>query len=137
MAEVAAGLDCLEAYTGFSDRVLEVKRDLLEFLDRAKDTGRSVAAYGAAAKGNTLLNFCGIGRDLITYVVDRNPYKQGSYLPGSRLPICSPDRICQTKPDYLLILAWNLREEVMQMMAGIREWGGRFVIPLPKVEVLA
>lgn len=132
-----AGLDSLQAYTGFSRRVFEVKQALLEFLNRAKVEGRSVAAYGAAAKGNTLLNYCNISTDLVSFVVDRNPHKQGHSLPGSRLPICPPERVFEAKPDYLLILPWNIKEEIMATMAGIRKWGGRFVVPIPKVEVMA
>ena len=134
--ERSAGLDGLKAYTGFAQRVGVLKAELLDFLHSAKAAGATVAAYGAAAKGNTLLNTCGIGTDLIAYVVDRSPHKQGRYLPGSRLPIHPPERIFETKPRYVLILPWNLREEIVTAMAGIRDWGGRFVVPIPKVEVL-
>ncbi len=135
--ESAAGLDRLEAYSGFADRVAAVKAGLLEFLRRARSDGKTVVAYGAAAKGNTLLNTCGIDGELIAYVVDRNPHKQGCYLPGSRLAIHPPERIFETRPDYVLILPWNLRDEIMAAMAGVREWGGRFVVPVPEIEVLA
>jgi hypothetical protein len=107
----------------------------LEFLIQAKRSGKTVVGYGAPAKGNTLLNFCGVREDFIGYTVDRNPHKQGMYLPGSHLPIKSPEMIRQSRPDYVLILPWNLREEISRQMAFIREWGGQFVVPIPKVEV--
>jgi 2-polyprenyl-3-methyl-5-hydroxy-6-metoxy-1,4-benzoquinol methylase len=129
------GLDRLESYLAFSDRVTQVKRNLLRFLIDAKDANKTIAAYGAPAKGNTLLNYCGIGTDFIDYTMDRSPHKQGQYLPGSHIPILSPDAARETKPDYLLILAWNLKDEVMEQMKFVREWGGRFVVPLPEVTV--
>lgn len=128
-------LDRLEAYQSFSQRVAQVKRNLLKFLIEAKDLNKSIAAYGAPAKGNTLLNYCGVGSDFIDYTMDRSPHKQGQYLPGSHIPILSPEVARETKPDYVLILAWNLKDEVMQQMSFIREWGGRFVVPLPEVTV--
>ncbi len=134
--ERVAQLDRLEGYTGFPERVDAVKTALVDFLQRAKSEGRSVAAYGAAAKGNTLLNACGVGGDLIEYVVDRSPHKQGHYLPGSRLPIHPPERLFETRPDFVLILPWNLRDEIMDGVAGVREWGARFVVPIPEVVVL-
>lgn len=137
LEERTAGLDRLQAYRGFADRVAAVKTGLLDFLRGAKADGKTVVAYGAAAKGNTLLNTCGVDRELIDYVVDRNPHKQGHYLPGSRLPIYPPERIFETKPDYVLILPWNLRAEIVKSMDRIRDWGGCFVVPIPKVEVLA
>jgi len=137
LEERTAGLDRLQAYRGFADKVAGVKTELLDFLRAAKAEGKAVAAYGAAAKGNTLLNTCGVDRELIDYVVDRSPHKQGHYLPGSRLPIHAPERIFETKPDYVLILPWNLRAEIVKSMDHIRDWGGRFVVPIPKVEVLA
>ena len=112
-----------------------VKRSLLEFLTRAKTEGRRVAGYGAPGKGNTLLNYCGIGPDLLEYTVDRSPYKQGLYTPGMRIPIGHPERISETRPDYLLILPWNLKDEIMEQMAHIRQWGGRFVVPIPSLQV--
>ena len=115
---------------------METKRKLLTFLITAKNEGKVIVGYGAPAKGNTLLNYCGIRADFIDYTVDRSPYKQGYYLPGVRIPIFPPDRIKQSKPDYVLILPWNIRDEVMQQMAYIREWGGRFVVPIPEVTVL-
>ena len=115
----------------------ETKRELLAFLIAAKRAGKSIVAYGAAAKGNTLLNYCGIRTDFIDYTVDRSPHKQGRFLPGTHIPIYRPDKVKETTPDYLLILPWNLAEEVMAQMACIREWGGRFVIPIPEVRVIA
>ena len=128
-------LDRLESYLTFSGRVAQVKRNLLRFLIDAKDAKKVIAAYGAPAKGNTLLNYCGIRTDFIDYTIDRSPHKQGQYLPGSHIPILSPDAAKETKPDYLLILAWNLKDEIMEQMRFIREWGGRFVVPLPDVTV--
>ena len=135
-AESAAGLDRIETYTAFQGSVRRAKRELLRFLLAARRQGRSVVAYGAAAKGNTLLNYCGIRGDFIDYVVDRSPHKQGRFLPGSRLPIHAPERIAETRPDYVLILPWNLREEIMRQMPHVREWGGRFVVPIPTVQVV-
>ena len=130
-----AGLEGVERYAPFADRVHETKRRLLEFLIGVKRHGKTIVGYGAAGKGNTLLNFCGIRTDFIDYTVDRNPYKQGKFLPGSRIPIFAPDRVMETRPDYLLILPWNLREEIVAQMAGIRAWGGQFVVPIPEVRV--
>jgi hypothetical protein len=123
-------------YDRFSERVKESKRRILEFLIGAKRAGKSVVAYGAPGKGNTLLNYCGIRTDFIDYTVDRSPHKQGNFLPGSRIPVLDPSMIQQTRPDYLFILVWNLKDEVMKQMAHIREWGGRFVVPLPDVQVI-
>ena len=135
-AESSAGLDSLAAYRGFAERVAAARQSLLAFLSAARDEGKSVVAYGAAAKGNTLLNYCAVGTDLIGYVVDASPHKQGRYLPGSRLPIHSPDKLAETRPDYVLILPWSLRDEIMREMAAVRDWGGRFVVPIPTTEVL-
>ena len=134
--ERVAGLQEPATYEAFAEQVRRTKRRLLEFLVGAKEQGKRVAAYGAPAKGNTLLNFCGIGPDMIDFTVDRSPHKQDRYLPGSRLPIRHPDAIRAAKPDYLLILPWNLRDEVTRQMSFIREWGGRFVVPIPEVRVL-
>lgn len=134
--EQAAGFDRTEPYAAFQARVAPIRTGLRTFLDEAAARGQHVVAYGAAAKGNTLLNFCGIGTDRIDYVVDRSPAKQGHFLPGSHLPIHAPDRIAETRPDYVLILPWNLRDEVMATMAHIRGWGGRFVIAVPELTVL-
>lgn len=133
--EQAAGFDQLETYSRFAEQVKETKRKLLEFLIHAKQSGKKIAAYGAAAKGNTLLNYCGIRTDFLDYVVDRSPYKQGKLLPGVRIPIYSPEHIRETRPDYLLILPWNLKDEVIKVNAYIREWGGQFVVPIPEVKV--
>lgn len=135
--ESAAGLDTLAAYGNFTPRVETVRDDLLAFLNSAKADGKKVAGYGAAAKGNTLLNYCGVGPELIEFVVDRNPEKQGTLLPGSHIPVFAPDKIWTEKPDYVLILPWNLADEISTDMAAIRDWGGRFVIPIPELEVLS
>jgi SAM-dependent methyltransferase len=134
--EEAARLGCLETYRSFAERVRRVKGELLRFLIRAKEEGKSIAGYGAAAKGNTLLNYCGIRTDFIDYTVDRSPHKQGRYLPGTRIPIHAPDRLRETRPDYVLILPWNLKEEIMEQMADVRSWGGRFVVAIPEVRIL-
>lgn len=133
--ELAARFDRLETYGGFPERVKETKRKLLEFLIEAKRKGKSVAGYGAPGKGNTLLNYCGIRTDFLDYTVDRNTYKQGKFLPGTHIPIYAPDKIMETKPDYVLILPWNFKAEIMQQMAVIREWGGQFVVPIPEVSI--
>ncbi len=129
------GVTSAAPYDAFARRVRETKGALLDFLHEARRAGKTVAGYGAAGKGNTLLNYCGVGADLVAYTVDRNPYKQGTLLPGSRLPVHAPERIAETRPDYVLILPWNLRDEIAQQMADIRDWGGRFVVPIPAVEV--
>jgi SAM-dependent methyltransferase len=133
--EINEGFARLATYSSFTEKVKETKRGLLEFLIKAKRAGKKIAGYGAPGKGNTLLNYCGIRQDFVEYTVDRSPYKQGKFTPGTHIPIYSPDRIRETKPDYVLILPWNLKEEIAQQMAYIREWGGQFVIPIPKVEV--
>jgi SAM-dependent methyltransferase len=134
-AEVAAGLDGPDGYTGFAPRVVEVTDALRGFLGAQRAAKRSVAAYGAAAKGNTLLNTAGVSTDDIAFVVDRSPHKQGHYLPGSHLPILGPDAVRERRPDALLILPWNLRNEITAQMAEIRSWGGRFVVPIPRLVV--
>jgi SAM-dependent methyltransferase len=133
--EEAAGLASPEGYEGFARKVKETKWALLEFLLSARRQGKSVAGYGAPGKSATLLNYCGVGRDLLDYTVDRSPYKQGRYLPGTRIPIYHPGRIRETKPDYILILPWNLKEEIIEQLGYIREWGGKFVVPIPEVAV--
>jgi hypothetical protein len=133
--EEAAGLGRLDPYLLFGERVKETKRRLLEFVIEAKRAGRTIAGYGAPAKGNTLLNYCAIRADFVDYTVDRSPHKQGRFLPGTHLPILHPDRIRETRPDYLLILPWNLTDEIMGQMAYIRSWGGRFVVPIPEVTI--
>lgn len=134
--EERAGLDRPEGYEQFAAKVKETKLALLEFLLRAAREGRTVAGYGAPGKSATLLHYCGIGKDLIAYTVDRNPHKQGRFLPGTHIPICHPDRIRETRPDYVVILPWNLQNEIMSQLQYIREWGGRFVVPIPKAAVL-
>jgi hypothetical protein len=134
--EEAAGLDRLETYRSFGERVQRVKRGLLRFLIDSKEAGKSVAGYGAPAKGNTLLNYCGVRTDLLDYTVDRSPHKQGRYLPGVRIPIHGPDHLRETRPDFVLILPWNLKEEIVEQMAYVRSWGGRFVVAIPEVEIL-
>jgi 2-polyprenyl-3-methyl-5-hydroxy-6-metoxy-1,4-benzoquinol methylase len=134
--EREAGLHRLETYSDFADRVRTTKRKLLSFLIEAKNRGRSIAGYGAPGKGNTLLNYCGIRTDFLDYTVDRNPYKHGKFLPGTHIPIFPPDKIAETKPDYVLILPWNLKDEIMSQLAYIRDWGSRFVIPIPEVSVI-
>ena len=135
-SERAARLDRLEGYVGYPERVQRVKRKLLRFLIDARDRGLTTAAYGAPAKGNTLLNYCGVRDDLIDYTVDRSPHKQGHYLPGTHLPIYPPARIRETRPDYLLILPWNLKDEIMREVSYVREWGARFVVPIPTLALL-
>jgi SAM-dependent methyltransferase len=135
--ERQAALDRPEGYERFAGQVEETKRRLLSFLNDARRGGRRIVGYGAPAKGNTLLNYCGIRTDFLDYTVDRSEHKQGRFLPGSRIPILAPQRIHETKPDYVLILPWNLRDEIVEQMSGIREWGARFVVPIPRVEVLA
>jgi 2-polyprenyl-3-methyl-5-hydroxy-6-metoxy-1,4-benzoquinol methylase len=134
--ELAAGLTRMETYEHFNERVKATKRKLLRFLIEAKSAGKRIVGYGAAAKGNTLLNYCGIRTDFIDYVVDRSPHKQGLFLPGTHIPIHAPEKVFETKPDYLLILPWNLKEEISRQMVGIRTWGGQFVVPIPEVQVL-
>jgi SAM-dependent methyltransferase len=134
--EREAGLDRLVTYAVFADRVRATKRKLLSFLIEAKSCNKSLAGYGAPGKGNTLLNYCGIRADFLDYTVDRNPYKHGKYLPGTHIPIFPPEKIFETKPDYVLILPWNLKDEIMTQLAHIRSWGGRFVVPIPEVSVV-
>jgi len=129
------GVRTLPYYTGFSERVKETKRKLLSFLIDARRQGKSVAGYGAPGKGNTLLNYCGIRTDFVDYTVDRNPFKHGKFLPGTHIPIYEPSKIRETKPDYILILPWNLKDEIVTSLAYAREWGARFVVPIPEVTV--
>ena len=129
------GLGDLETYRQFADKVVRTKCEVLDFFVSTRRAGKRVAAYGAPAKGNTLLNYCGIGPAFIEFTVDRSPHKQGLFLPGTHIPIYSPDAIAESKPDYLFILPWNLRDEIVEQMAGIRAWGGKFVVPIPALEV--
>lgn len=134
--EARKGYDRLERYTSFQEQVRRTKRALLEFLIEARKSGKRVVGYGAPGKGNTLLNYCGIRTDFLDFTVDRNPYKQGKYTPGTHIPILAPERLMEAKPDYVLILPWNLKDEIMQSLSGIRTWGGRCVVPIPQVQVL-
>ena len=133
--EKTAGFDTLEHHLSFNKKVEEIKLNILEFLIKAKKDKKTISAYGAPAKGNTLLNYCGIRTDFIDYTVDRNPHKQGMFLPGSHIPIFHPDEIKRTKPDFLIILPWNLKEEIMEQMACIRDWGGKFLTFIPNTKV--
>ena len=133
--EADGGFTRLEHYFSFGEKVKETKRKLLEFLLQIKREGKQIAGYGAPGKGNTLLNYCAIRTDFLDYTVDRNPYKQGKYTPGTHIPICPVEKIRETKPDYLLILPWNLKDEVMQQMSYIRGWDGKFIVPIPEVRV--
>ncbi|GAB4578969.1 MAG: class I SAM-dependent methyltransferase [Anaerolineales bacterium] len=133
--EIALGLTDMAYYHQFDERVKETKRKILTFLIEAKRAGKTIAGYGAPGKGNTLLNYCGIRTDFLAYTCDRNPYKHGRYLPGTHIPIYPPEKIAETRPDYIFILPWNLKNEIMNQLAYIREWGGKFVVPIPEVQV--
>jgi SAM-dependent methyltransferase len=133
--ELAAGTNTLAYYASFEERVRETKRKLLDFLIGAKREGKRIVGYGAPGKGNTLLNYCGIRTDFVDFTVDRSPHKQGKFLPGTHIPIHHPDRLREARPDYVLVLPWNLKDEIMEQLAYIREWGGRFVIPIPETRV--
>jgi hypothetical protein len=134
--EKAAGLHEISGYIDFTERVAKVRRDLLSFLITAAEEGSTVVGYGAPGKGNTLLNHCGIRPDLLAYTVDRNPYKHGKFTPGARIPIFEPERIAADRPDYVLVLPWNLRDELIDQLSYIRDWGGRLVFPIPTLEVV-
>jgi SAM-dependent methyltransferase len=134
--ERAAGLDDVATYALFDERARRVKRELVAFLIAAKEEGRRIVGYGAPGKGNTLLNYCGIGRDFLDFTVDRNPYKHGRFTPGMHIPIRPVSAIDEARPDYILILPWNLRQEIVAQMAHVAEWGGRFIVPIPRVEVI-
>jgi len=133
--EAADGFRTLARYRPFGARVEETKRALLAFLIEARRAGKTVAAYGAPGKGNTLLNYCGIRTDFVEYAVDRNPYKHGRFTPGTHIPIHPPEKILETQPDYVLILPWNLKDEIMEQMSAVQAWGGQFVVPIPDVKV--
>jgi 2-polyprenyl-3-methyl-5-hydroxy-6-metoxy-1,4-benzoquinol methylase len=133
--EIEAGFASLDTYGAFEEQVKETKRKLLEFLIQARRKGKSIAGYGAPGKGNTLLNYCGVRTDFLDYTVDRNPYKQGKFLPGTHIPICHPDKIKETRPDYVLILPWNFKDEIMKQIAYIRDWGGQYLVPIPEVTI--
>jgi SAM-dependent methyltransferase len=134
--EEAAGLHSLEGHAGFAREVLKIKSDLLGFLTAAAGEGRTVVGYGAPGKGNTLLNHCGIREDLLRYTVDRSPAKQGRFLPGTHIPIYAPERLADTRPDYILVLPWNLRDEISQQLAYTRSWGARLVFPIPELDIV-
>ena len=134
--EIAFGIAELKTYLGFSEQVKRTKRKLLEFLINAKASGKTIVGYGAPAKGNTLLNYCGVRGDFIDYTVDRSPHKQGKFLPGTHVPVYAPETIRETRPDYVLILPWNIKDEIVEQNAEIRTWGGKFVVPIPEVRVL-
>jgi hypothetical protein len=134
--EIADGFLTLERYRGFDEQVKRTKRKLLTFLIDAKNRGKKIVGYGAPGKGNTLLNYCGIRTDFLDFTVDANPYKQGKYTPGTRIPILAPEAIREARPDYVLILPWNLKDEISQQASYIKAWGGRFVVPIPEVRVL-
>ncbi|HED39371.1 MAG TPA: methyltransferase domain-containing protein [Chromatiales bacterium] len=135
--ELAKGFSSLETYFSFEEKVKETKRKLLEFLIHARRDGKTVVGYGAPGKGNTLLNYCGIRTDFLDYTVDRSPHKQGRYTPGTHIPIYHPDKIRETKPDYILILPWNLEKEITESMSFVKQWGGKFVVPIPEVKVIS
>lgn len=134
--ECRRGYDRLERYSSYEEQVRETKRALLQFLLEAKRQGKKIVGYGAPGKGNTLLNYCGIRSDFIDFTVDRNPYKHGKFTPGTHIPILPPERLAEARPDYVLILPWNLKAEIMRALAGIRAWGGKFVVPIPGVQVI-
>ena len=134
--ELEAGIDQLPIYKSFEEKVHHTKRELLKFLVAASESGKRVVGYGAPAKGNTLLNYAGVRTDFVEYTVDRAPSKQGTLLPGTRIPVYEPERIMESRPDYILILPWNIKDEIVSSMSAVREWGGRFVVPIPEVRVL-
>jgi SAM-dependent methyltransferase len=135
--EESAGLHATAGHEGFAPAVLKIKSDLLGFLLAAASEGRSVAGYGAPGKGNTLLNHCGIRSDLLSYTVDRSPFKQGKFLPGTHIPIYAPERLAETKPDYILVLPWNLRDEISRQLSYVGSWGGKLVFPIPELDVVS
>jgi hypothetical protein len=134
--EIAAGFADLGGYLAFEERAIRTKQKLIEFLVNAKQAGKRVVGYGAPAKGNTLLNYCGITPDLVEYTVDRSPHKQGRFLPGTHIPIFEPERINVTKPDYILILPWNLKDEIINQLSFVRAWGAQFVVPIPEPQII-
>lgn len=134
--EYELGVDDLKLYDNFTGQIQSLKRSLLSLMIQLKNEGKQIAAYGAPAKGNTLLNYCGIRTDFIDYTVDKNPHKQGKFLPGTQIPIFSPEKLSETKPEYILIMPWNLKEEIIEQLEYARLWGAKFILPIPKVEVL-
>ena len=135
--EINAGLDNIAYYSAFGEQVKETKRKLLSFLIEAKHAGKKIAGYGAPGKGNTMLNYCGVRTDFLDYTVDRNPYKHGKFLPGTHIPIFSPEKIRETCPDFVLILPWNFKDEIMDQIAYIHEWGGQFVVAVPELKIFS
>jgi len=125
----------LSYYSAFEEKVKGTKRKLLDFLVHVRQDGKTIVGYGAPGKGNTLLNYCGIRTDFLDYTVDRNPYKHGKFLPGTRIPIFPPEKIMETKPDYVMILPWNLKEEIMNQISYIRDWGAKFIVPIPEPKI--
>jgi hypothetical protein len=133
--EIAAGVSELDYYRGFQAKADQVKSDLLSFLLQQEQARKKVAAYGAAAKGNTLLNYCGIKKDMISFVVDASPHKQGKFLPGSHIPVVGEEEIRRAKPNYVIILPWNIQEEIVDQLSYIREWNAKFVVPIPEIKI--
>jgi hypothetical protein len=134
--ERSYGLERMDTYARFADGVDAVKRALMAFLITARNEGKRIVGYGAPAKGNTLLNYCGIRTDLVDYTVDRSPHKQGLFLPGTHIPVHAPERLRQTRPDFVLILPWNLKDEIVAQMADVHGWGGKFIVPIPRLEII-
>jgi len=134
--EKSAGLLAKKTFIDYSEKVRSTKRNILKFLIKAKEDGKKIVGYGAPAKGNTLLNYCGIGMDFIEYTVDRSPHKQNRFLPGTHIPVKEPDEIIKDRPDYILILPWNIKSEIIAQMSCIREWGGKFIVPIPQIDIL-
>ena len=134
--EECTGLHTLAGHAGFSHAVMKIKRDLVGFLLDAAAQGLTVAGYGAPGKGNTLLNHCGIRTDVVSYTVDRSPHKQGMFLPGTHIPIHPPEMLAETKPDFVLVLPWNLRDEISEQLEYVRSWGGRLVFPIPELDIV-
>jgi hypothetical protein len=134
--EITLGYDKIETYARFEQQVRETKRKLLEVLIDAKRAGKRIVGYGAPGKGNTLLNYCGIRTDFLDFTVDRNPYKHGRFLPGTHIPIFPPSRLDEVKPDFIFVLPWNLKDEIMTQLAHVRSWGAKFIIPIPEATVL-
>ena len=134
--EMAFGINRLDTYSTFTEMVKETKRKILSLLIELKRKGKTISGYGAPGKGNTLLNYCGIYTDFIDYTVDRSHYKQGKFLPGTRIPIFAPEKIKQTKPDYVFILPWNIKDEIIEQNSFIRDWGGKFIVPIPEPKIM-
>ena len=134
--EAQMKLNEIFGYSGFQDKTNKIKNELLKFLIEQKQKGKTIAAYGAAAKGNTMLNYCGIKKDLIDFVVDASPYKRGKYMPASHIPIVGEEMIRKNKPDFILILPWNIKEEIIKQLNYIKDWGGQFIVAVPKIEIL-